>query len=386
MSNVIIVPADTPESRLAFIHFQWEVYRGDPHWVPPLISERKAFWDKARNPFFEHSDAQMFIAKRGGKIVGTIAAIHNTRHCTFHNDKVGFYGGYECFDDGEVSRALFDAAAAWLRARGLDTMRGPATISFNDEVGLLVDGEPGQPQPLMTYNPRYYVAQVEGYGFRKAMDLWAWWNPIVPGQSNVSDKVIRVAEMAMKRGKFTLRPADIQKHLDREVGVIRKVYASNQGAWAENWGHVPLTDKELDHIVHGLKGFAENDLIYIAEKDGEPIGFSITLPNINTPLRLAYPSPRTPEPITMIKMLWHWKVRKVIKNCRFMLLGVLPEYRAAGVDAALIARTLEVARKRGYDGGELGWILENNEPMNRVNKLGGGHIYRTYRMYDCPIA
>ncbi len=385
MTKIYIEPANSAAERLAFIHFQWQIYAGDPHWVPPLISERKAFWDKTKNPFFEHSDAQMFVAKRDGKIVGTIAAIHNTRHCETHKDKIGFFGGFECIDDASVSIALFEAVAGWLRARGLDTMRGPATLSVNDEVGLLVEGEPGQPQPLMTYNPQYYRPLVEGHGFKKSMDLWAWWNPIKLGENQIDDKVMRVAEIAMKRGKFTLRQADIQKHLAREVDVIRKIYGSYEGAWAANWGFVPFTEHELQHAIKGLKGFAENDLIYIAEKDGEAIGFSITLPNVNTPLRMAYPNPGTPEPITLLKMLWHWKVRKVIRNCRFMLLGVLPEYRAAGVDAALIAQTIHAARARGYEGGELGWILENNDPMNKVNKLGGGHVYRTYRMYDCAL-
>jgi GNAT superfamily N-acetyltransferase len=384
-ASVIISPVTTPGERDQFIYFQWEIYKGDKFWVPPLISERKTFWNKAKNPFYEHSDAQMFVARRNGQVVGTIAAILNNRHNEFHKETTGFFGGFECIDDASVAAALFDAAKAWLRERGQTVLRGPMTISMNDEVGLLVDGFDGQPQPLMTYNPRYYVGLIEGAGFKKAMDLWAWWNPIAPGQNKVDDKVYRVAEIAKKRGKFTLRKADIQKHLDREVAVMRKIYASYDGAWAENWGHVPLTDHELDHIVLGLKQFAENDLIYIAEKDGQAIGFSITLPNVNTPLRLAYASPRTPEFITLAKMVWHWKVRKVIRDCRFMLLGVLPEYRAAGVDAALIAETLHAAIGRGYTGGELGWILENNEPMNKVNKLGGGHVYRTYRVYDLAI-
>ena len=385
MTTITIHEANTPAERREFINFQWQIYKGDRYWVPPLISERTAFWDKAKNPFYEHSDAQMYLARRAGKVAGTIAAIHNTRHNEVHKETTGFFGGFECIDDADVARALFDAARAWARSKGDTVLRGPATVSFNDEVGLLIDGFDGQPQPLMTYNPRYYAGLVEGNGFKKAMDLWAWWNPIQPGQSKVDDKVLRVAEIAKKRAKFTLRKADIQKHLDREVDVIRKIYASYHGAWSANWGHVPLTDHELDHVVHGLKGFADNDLIYVAEKDGEAIGFSITLPNVNTPLRLAYPNPGTPEFITLIKMLWYWKVRKTIDSCRFMLLGVLPEYRAAGVDAALIAETLQAAISKGYVGGELGWILENNEPMNRVNKLGGGTIYRTYRVYDAVI-
>jgi GNAT superfamily N-acetyltransferase len=380
-----IVECTTPAQRREFIYFQWEIYKGDPYWVPPLISERVAFWDKRKEPFYEHSDAAMFLAKRNGIIVGTIAAIENRRHNQFHNESIGFFGGFECIDDQAVANKLFDTAKAWVQARGLNVLRGPATVSFNGEVGLLVDGWNGPPQPLTTYNPKYYVPLVENYGFKKAMDLWAWWNPITKDQIKVDEKVWRVAEIAKKRGKFTIRKSDIKNHLDREVAVIKKIYASNEGAWKENWGHVPMTDHELEHTVNGLKQFAEDDFIYIAEKDGEAIGFSITLPNVNIPLRLAYPKPGTPEFITVLKMLWHWKVKKTINSVRFMLLGVLPQYRSAGVDAALIVETLQTAINRGYIGGELGWILETNDEMNKINKLGGGYIHRTYRMYDYEI-
>ena len=380
-----ITECNTPALRREFIDFQWECYVGDPYWVPPLIGDRVSFWDKSKNPFYEHSDAAMFLAKRGGKTVGTIAAILNNRHNEFHKEKTGFFGGFECVDDQAVSNKLFDTAKAWVQAKGMTVLRGPATVSFNDEVGLLVDGWNGPPQPLMTYNPKYYVPLVENYGFKKAMDLWAWWNPIQPGQSKVDEKVYRVAELAKKRGKFTIRKSDIKNHLPREVAVIRKIYASYEGAWAANWGHVPMTDHELDHAINGLKQFAEDDFIYIAEKDGEAIGFSITLPNASIPLRMAYPKPNTPDFISIIKMLWHWKVRKSINSVRFMLLGVLPAYRSAGVDAALIVETLQMAIAKGYVGGELGWILENNDEMNKINKLGGGHVYRTYRMYDLVI-
>ena len=386
MTTIIVSEANTPAERTEFIHFQWQIYKGDPYWVPPLISERTAFWDKTKNPFYEHSSAQMYIARRDGHIVGTIAAIHNTRHNELHKETTGFFGGFECIDDADVARSLFDVASAWVKNKGDTVLRGPMTVSINDEIGLLVDGFDGQPQPLMTYNPRYYQALVEGYGFKKAMDLWAWWNAIQPGQSKVDDKVLRVAEISKKRGKFTIRKADIHKNLEHEVGVMRSIYASYDGAWAENWGNVPMTDHELEHVVKGLKGFADNDLIYVAEKDGQAIGFSLALPNVNTPLRQAYPKPGTPEFITLIKMLWYWKVVKTINSCRFVLLGVLPEYRAAGVDAALIAATLDASITKGYVGGELSWILENNDKMNKINKLGGGTVYRTYRIYDAPVA
>lgn len=379
---VTVTECQTPADRLAYIHFQWEIYKGDPYWVPPLISERVAFWDKRKNPFFEHSDASMFIARRGGVIVGTIAAIENRRHNEFHNEKTGFYGGFECIDEPSVAAALFDTAKAWCNKRGLNKLRGPATLSLNEECGLLVDGFDGEPVVLMPYNPRYYQALVEGCGFVKAMDLWAYWNPLSAAKEGTSGRFARVVEMARKRGKFTIRSANL-KNLQHEIDVLKLVYAGEQGAWKDNWGHVPMTEHEVNHTVRGLKQFADADLILVAETDGKPIAVSVTLPNVNRPLRMAYPNPKTPEILTLLKFLWYR--RKNVNAVRFVLLGVLASHRMSGIDAILIAETIKVIEKRGYIGGEFGWILETNESMNRIAAYGGGHVYRTYRMYDRAI-
>ncbi len=365
--------------RKQFIHFAWEIYKDDPYWVPPLISERVAFYDKKKNPFFEHSDAAMFMAKRDNKVVGTIVAIWNNRHNEFHQEKIGFFGGFECINDQAVANALFDRAHDWVKARGASALRGPTTLSFNDEVGLLVDGFDGIPQVLMTYNPRYYIELYERYGLQKAMDLWAWWNPITKEEYKVSNKLDRVVEIAKKRGKFTIRTADF-KQLDREIGILKHIYGSDSGAWKDNWGHVPLTEHEIDHTVRGLKQFADPELILVAEINGEPVGIAVTLPNVNRPLHAAYPNPKTPELWTLLKFLWHR--RKMVNSVRFVLLGVLPEHRMAGIDAALIWETLQTAMRKGYIGGELSWVLETNEAMNRIGKIGGGHVYRTYRVYE----
>lgn len=379
---ITVVECTTKAERRRFIAFQWEVYQGDPYWVPPLMSEREAFWDRDRNPFFEHSDATMFMAMRDGRVVGTIAAVHNTRHLRYHPDGAGFFGGFEVIRDYAAAQALFDAAGAWLKARGLATMRGPATLDLNGECGLLVDGFDMEPMVLMPYNPRYYQEFIERYGFVKAMDLWQWWNPTEVALESTSGRFARVAELAMKRGKFTLRHADF-KRLDDEIGVLKQIYSGDDSAWKDNWGNIPLTDHEIDHLVKGLKQFADPELIFVAEKEGKPVAIALSLPNVNRPLRKAYPSPRTPEILTLLKFVWYR--RTMIDAVRFVLLGVLPEFRAAGLDAALILETLKVVARKGYRGGELGWVLETNEAMNRVNKLGGGSVYKTYRMYDIGL-
>ncbi len=376
-----ITECRTRAERRAFIEFQWEIYRGDPYWVPPLISEREAFYDPGRNPFFEHAEAGMFIARRDGRIVGTIVAVLNHRHNEFHQEQTGFFGGFECVNDFPVAKALLDTARDWLRARGMTVMRGPATLSSNDEWGLLIEGFDSEPVVLMPYNPRYYVDLLEQYGFRKAMDLLAWWVPINVAQDKVlRGKFERVVNAVLKRGKFTIRNA-VLRDFNNEIEKLKKIY---NGAWEKNWGFVPLTDHELQHLATSLKQFADQDFIFVTEVDGEPVGFSVTLPNVNRPLRKAYPNPRTPEWWTLLKFLWYR--RSMVNSVRVILLGLLPQYRASGMDAVMIYKTLEAGLRKGVIGGEMSWILETNEDMNRINKLVGGEVYKRYRVYDIPIA
>ena len=377
-----VVACQTASDRRQFIEFQWQIYKDDLYWVPPIISERMAFYDKTKNPFFEHSDAQMFIAKRNGNIVGTIVAIQNNRHNETWNEKTAFFGGFETINDFAVASALIETAKAWARERGFNCLRGPTTLSIYDECGLLVDGFDNEPKALMTYNPRYYVDLIDQLGFKKAMDLWAWWGDTEICREAVKGKWARVVQLADKRGRFTVRPMNF-KDLDNEVEKVKKVF---RRAWEKNWGNVPLTDHELDHVYKQLKEFADPDLIQMAEdKNGELIGFALSLPNVNRPLRMAYPSPKTPEWWSMLKFLWHWKVRKQVNSMRFVLLGVLPEHRMGGVEAVMIIKTFETMIKKGYVGGECGWVLETNDAMNRIVAEGSPRKYKTYRLYDLAI-
>jgi hypothetical protein len=375
-----IVECTTASQRDAFIAFQWEIYTGDRYWVPPLMSDRRRIYDKAKNEFFQHSDAALFLAKRDGKIVGTIAAIHNTRHNAKWQDKTGFFGAFECIDDPAVAAALFDAAKAWLKARGLDTLRGPATLSLNDECGLLIDGFDGEPQPMMTYNPPYYRKLVEGYGFAKSMDLFAWWIAVEDGDAAVKRRVGRIADMAQRRGKFTFRHIDI-KRVNAEYEHARNVLYA--GPWEKNWGHVTPTEPEMRHTLHGLAQIADPELTFFAEIDGKCVGVGACLPNVNRPLRAAYPHPKTPEWWTVLKFLWYR--RTMVNSVRFLVLGVSEEHRMSGIDAAIAVKMNEALKRKGFTGAECSWILESNDVMNRIIEAGGGKIYRTYRLYDLKI-
>lgn len=383
MSNPVqIIACNTPQEKKRFIEFQWQIYKGDPYWVPPLISERKAFYDKTKNPFFEHSDAQMFMALRDGELAGTIVAIENRRHNEFHQEKTGFFGGFECINDAEVAQALFDTAKGWVQARGMNVLRGPATLSFNDECGLLVEGFDSTPNVLMTYNPRYYIDLIEGYGFKKAMDLWAWWVSTDDAMKNAMQKLSRAVNIAQKRGRFTVRNIDFKK-LDEEVAALMHIYTGEAGAWKANWGHVPMTKHEVEHTVKNLRQFADPDFIFVAEQNGVPIALSLTLPNVNRPLHKAYPNPKTPELWTLAKFLYY--KRSMVNAVRFILLGVLPEHRMSGIDGVLIYKTLDMIAKKGYIGGEMSWILETNDAMNRIIQISGATRYKTYRIYDFAI-
>jgi GNAT superfamily N-acetyltransferase len=373
----------SPEEIRDFIRFQWEVYRDDPLWVPPLMSERVAFLDKARHPFHQHSEVDFFMAFRGHQPVGTIAAILNRRHNEFQDENIGFFGFFEVVPDHEAAEALLQTAESWARERGLEAIRGPANFSTNEEAGLLVDGWNGPPVIEMTYNPRYYVDFIEGAGYRKAMDLLAYEVDLTsfgPNGENLPPKLIRVAKKVQERGKFTIRKVNMRE-FDNEVHRFKQIY---NAAWSKNWGFVPLTDVEMDNIAASLRQIIDPDTLLFAEKEGRPIGALVPLPDLNQALIRAYPRPEEPEWWTMLKLAWHWKVRGCVTTLRGFAGGVLEEYRGLGVEALLFAKLSEAALRR-YKKAEISWVLESNLMMRRTAEMLGGRVYRTYRMYEKPV-
>ena len=381
MKPVQIHEVETEGDRRAFVVLPWRVYQSNPYWVPPLISERLAFMK--HHPFLAHADADFFLARRGDEVVGTIAAFINHRHNEFQGEHIGFFGFFEVLDDGDAASALLERAEAWVRERGYDAIRGPAQYSTNEECGLLVDGFDDPPRIMMTYNPPRYVGYIEGRGYHKAMDLHAYAldTDIYGDGSRFPEKLVRVVEKIKARGEITIRKVDM-KHFDDEVERVKKIY--NQ-SWAHNWGFIPMTDAEFAKMGEDLRLVLDPDLTLVAEIDGQPIGVSITLPDVNQPLRLAYPAPKTPEWWTVAKLVWHWKIRRRITWARVLILGVLPAYRARGVDALLYYETAQTALKKGIRHAEMSWILENNDAISRPIRVMGGRIYKTYRFYEKPL-
>ena len=361
-----------------FLSLPWKVYRDNPYWVPPIFSERMHFIQD--HPFLDHTDIEFFMAKHGEEVVGTIAAFINHRHNEFQNEHIGWFGFFEVLDDPEAAEQLLITAEKWVKERGYDAIRGPAQFSTNEECGLLVDGFDNSPRVLMTYNPPRYVDYIEGHGFAKVMDLHAYSQDLAnfAGEGKLPAKLTRVVKKIREKQGITIRKVDL-KNFDLEVERVKEIY--NQ-SWARNWGFIPMTDDEFAAMGKELRQILDPDLTLVGEVDGKPIGVSITLPDVNQPLRIAYPSPDTPEWLTMLKLVWNWKVRRQVTWLRVLILGVLPEYRVRGVDALFYYETAKAAMKKGIKYAEMSWILENNYAISRPIEVMGGKVYKTYRFYE----
>ena len=369
-----IVEAANRREKERFLTFPERLYRDSPHWVPPLLFERRAFLDPRKNPFFEHAEVKLFLALDGAGVVrGRVAGVVNHRHLEVHRDGVGFFGLFECEHDQGVASRLFDAAAAFLRSHRLETMRGPENLSVNDEIGLLTDGYDSPPAIMMPYNPPYYRDLVLGYGFSPAMTLWAY--RAKDGEGAVPERLTKAVELARRRHGYTVRGIDMRRYHE-DAAKIHRVYSE---AWRGNWGAVPMTKREFDHLAAALRQVADLDLCLIAEVDGEVAGFSLALPDLNQALikvggRLF--------PFGIFKLLWY---RRRIDALRILTMGVIEKFRNMAVDVCLYHETIERGRAKGYQELEASWILENNLPMNRILQKCGARIARTYQLYDYSL-
>ncbi|MCI0532310.1 MAG: N-acetyltransferase [candidate division Zixibacteria bacterium] len=358
-----------------FILFLYRHYKSDPYWVPPLISERNRFFDPLKNPFFQHARVKYFLAEDGSKITGRIAAIVNFTHNQYHNDKVGFFGHFECIDDYEVACELFDAAKQFLKANGMEVMRGPANFSTNDDAGFLLQGYNSRPVIMMPYNPEYYNEFCETYGMTKAMDLNAYYmdkESAPPGRMNA------IAERIKSKENVVVRKLDV-KNLPREVGIIKQIYNS---AWSKNWGFIPMSEAEIDFLVADLKKILDPDIAYLAFVDGKPAGFSLALPDINPVLQKLK---GRLFPLGWLKYLWYADVKGLIDGVRVITLGVLPEFQKKGIEVVFMVDTFNEGTKKGYNWGEFSWILEDNYLMSKPLESMGARLYKVYRMYEMRI-
>jgi len=371
---MLIREVATSADRERFIRLPWIIYRDEPHWVAPLISEVRAFLDPRLNPFFDHATVKLFLAiDDTDAVCGRIAAIINHRHLEQHGDRVGFFGLFECVNRPEVAAALFKAAADFLVAQGLCVMRGPANMSVNDDVGLLLDGFDAPPVLMMPYNPAYYLPLVEAYGFQKAMDLYAYYGDT--RTQPVPERIVRGIELCQRRYKFKIRSLDIRR-FDAELQNIHTIYTQ---AWEQNWGAVSMTRREFDHLAKQLKSIVDPELCLLAEVHGEVAGFSLALPDFNQVLRRL--NGRL-FPLGILKLLWY---RRKIDMVRVITMGVIKKFRHMGIDACFYYETWKRATAKGMPRGEMSWILESNVAMNNALQNLGFKVYKRYRLYDLPL-
>ncbi|MCD6454826.1 MAG: N-acetyltransferase [Candidatus Aminicenantes bacterium] len=350
-----------------FIMLPWKIYKEDPNWVPPLISDVKKLLDRNHHPFHKHAEVEYFLAYKDGEVVGRIAAFVNFRHNEYWKEKTGFFGFFESINDKEVSRALFEKAEEFLREKEMDRMRGPMNFSTNETCGLLYKGFNSPPVIEYTYNPRYYIDLFEDYGMGIVRFLYAY---RLTKDNPIPEKLKRVAEYRLK--KIPVRKVNIKK-IRQEIENFKIIYNE---AWGKNWGFVPLTDEEIEHIAKELKPVLDTNIVFFAEIDGEPAGASLSLPDFNQILK--YANGRL-FPFGLIKLLIH---RKDIYRLRTYAMGVREKYRLRGIEALLIYKTIQEGIKHGYKEADMGWILDNNYQMNRILLDLGAERYKEFAVYE----
>ena len=377
-SAVRVITAHTRGELKQFVDFPFSLYSLEryPNWVPPLKMTVRDALDTRKNPFYLEASRECFLALRADRVVGRIVAIENRAANRFQNDKTGYWGFFECEDDRAAAAALFDAAGAWLAARGLISMLGPMNPSTNYECGLLVNGYENRPTFMTPWNPPYYDTLCTDAGLTKAQDLLGLWFPVGEPDFKFPDIVDRLCERAL--GKSNVEFRDIEpSQFNRELGICWDIYNS---AWDDNWGFVPMPEAEFRHMAQDMRFLIWSALSFVATVDGEPAAFMLAVPDYNVVLH-ANRSGNT-IPLGLARMLMH---KPRARSARVMALGIKPAYRGLGILALF---TREIAR-RGIAvngiGAEASWLLEDNTLIVKPMRAMGARDRMRWRLYERPI-
>ena len=372
--SIDVRPVRSRADLMRFIRLPWRIYSNEPNWVPPLVFERKRFLDPRRNPWFQHAEAELFLAWRGRRPVGRITAQVDHDFNAYQGNDWGMFGFFECEDDPEAAAALLDTAEGWLRARGRDRMVGPMDFSMNDEAGLLIEGHDLRPYVKQPYHPRYYQPLLEGAGLEKAIDLFMW-TLEVTDKEKMLPVMFELADKLEPEHGITVRHVGVGELIDREMERFVAIYNE---AWKDNWGFVPLRVEEMVHSAKESRPVLHSDWLMAAEnRQGELVAFALTALDVNQVFRKL--NGRL-LPFGWIRFLWG--IRRV-DRVRVGFLGVRPEYQHTGVAAGLYVEHFETAERHKYlKGGETGWILETNTAMNRGMEAMNGRIVKKYRVYE----
>ncbi len=374
-----VAPVDGRADMARFLRLPWSIYAGDPHWVPPLLAERRGHLNPKANPFFQHADVGFWLAWRDGRPVGRISAQVNHLHLERYGDATGHFGLLEAEDDPETFAALFAIAEGFLRERGMRRVIGPFSLSINDESGLLVDGADTPPSMLMGHAPAYYATRLSALGFVRAKDLMAFaYDLTAPMPAAAARFVDRLADDPSIRFRG-LRKANYAEDLAIVIDIFND-------AWSENWGYVPFTEAEIAHFNKELKPLVRTESLCLAEVDGEPVAMAICLPNLNEAIadldgRLL--------PFGWAKLLWRLKIGPM-RSARVPLFGVRRRYHGSPMGAALAYGVIDRLRRDhaalGFREAELSWVLEDNTAMRSMIEAVGGRAYKTYRLFEKALA
>jgi len=370
-----IVDAEHGRHYKEFIKLPWKIYHRDPYWIPPLRKDVAELLS-LKHPFYRHAERRLFLCLKNGEPVGRIAAIVNHRHNEFHGENAGFFGFLEAIRDPEVFSALLRAAEEWVRDKGMEFCRGPVNPNTNEECGMQVDNFTSSPFVMMTFNLPYYPEMLEKAGYTKEKDLFAYFFDAGGG---FPDRLKSITGRIRKREKnLVVRPLDMSRFKE-ELKVVRTIYNE---AWEKNWGFVPMTDEELDHMAKKLKPLVVPEMVSFAFIGDEPAGFILSLPDYNQVLKLL--NGRL-TPLGIIKAI---KASRKFQSGRCLTMGVREKFRKKGIESIMFAEVWGYGIRNGYNYGELSWVLEDNKMVHdAVVKIFGAQHYKTYRVYrkDLPV-
>jgi hypothetical protein len=381
MTTITLKRVESAADRKAFVDLVWKLYAHDPHWVPPLKSEMLGLiGGEKSNPWFDHAEVAFWLALKDGEVVGRISAqvdqLVIAPGAPGAGPGTGHFGMFECIDDDAVAEALFDAAEDWLRQKGMTRAMGPFSLSVWDEPGLLVQGFEGPPTVMMGHHLPTYERMVAARGYQGVKDLHCWSLPI--GQP-FPEMVQRIVAFSERNAKLVTRPVDKSK-FDQEAALILDIL---NDAWSDNWGFVPLTPAEIAYVGKKLKPIIFEGLVRVAEYEGVPVGFMITLPDIN---ELTRDLNGNLFPFGWAKLLWRLRAPKV-KRMRVPLMGIRKSLQGHRVASLMAFQMIEYIRRVavtefGASEGEIGWILDDNGPMRSIADAIDSHVTRTYRIYE----
>jgi GNAT superfamily N-acetyltransferase len=374
-SALTVRPIDSKADRKKFVDFAWDVYRDDPAWVPPLKDEVHGLLDPKKNPWFQHANAQLWLAERGEKVVGRISAQVDQLVQDEMGQGTGQWGMYEVLD-AEASAALIATAEDWLRKQGMKRALGPISLSIWDEPGLEIEGFDESPTAMMGHHRPEYQGWIEAAGYEKAKDLITYALDITNWQDPLIDRLIAAGE---RNPRIRIRHVDKSK-FDQEAALILNLL---NDAWSNNWGYVPLTPAEIAYAGKKLKPIIFPELVRIAEVDGEPVAFMLTIPDIN---ELTKDLNGELFPFNFIKLLWRLRKPRT-RRLRVPLMGVARKLHGSRLASQLAFMMIEFTRrdavsKFGATHGEFGWILEDNKGMLSIAQLPGAEINHRYRIYE----